>query len=196
MTENAKSTARASRRDVNRETAGNNPTRLAAQSDDVAARKRAVLRNFLACSFPECLSEGRIDIESLRNALGDWVADGTERFGLVWPGKAQCMRVIQDAEYGDVAAGQGRVARFRRNEQRVHRGRQPGSAEALAEILFRQGQDDLHRSAIQHRARVISTRTSTPRAWRPILPIRARSTARRAGSPRTPIPSAGTTRTG
>ena len=95
---------------MNREAAGNDRTRLAAQSDDVAARKRAVLRNFLAHSFPECLSEGRIDIESLRNALGDWVAGGTERFGLVWPGRAQCMRVIQEPEYGDVAAGQGRVA--------------------------------------------------------------------------------------
>ena len=96
MTGYAKSTARAGGRGVNREATGNDPTRLAAQSDDVVTRKQAVLRNFLAHSFPECLSEGRIDIESLRNALGDWVAGGTERFGLVWPGKAQCMRVIQE----------------------------------------------------------------------------------------------------
>ena len=64
-------------------------------SDDVAARKRDTLKNFLAQGFPECLSEGRIDFESLRRALGDWVEASNERFGLVWPGKAQCMRIIQ-----------------------------------------------------------------------------------------------------
>ena len=70
-------------------------TKLVALSDDVASRKRDALRNFLAQSFPECLSEGRIDFESLRRVLGDWVEAGDERFGLVWPGKAKCMRIIQ-----------------------------------------------------------------------------------------------------
>ena len=73
----------------------NDKTKLAAQSDDVAARKREMLRNFLAQSFPECLSEGSVDFETLRRALGDWIEAGNERFGLVWPGKAQCMRIIQ-----------------------------------------------------------------------------------------------------
>ena len=27
--------------------------------------------------------------------LGQWVETGHERFGLVWPGKAQCMKIIQ-----------------------------------------------------------------------------------------------------
>ena len=96
MTDYAKSTARAGGHGQTGDAAGSDPTRLGAQSDDVVARKRAMLKNFLAHSFPDCLSEGRIDIESLRNALGDWVAGDTERFGLVWPGKAQCMRVIQE----------------------------------------------------------------------------------------------------
>ena len=70
-------------------------TKLVTLSGDMVSRKRDTLRNFLAQSFPECLSEGRIDFETLRRALGDWVEVGNERFGLVWPGKAQCMGIIQ-----------------------------------------------------------------------------------------------------
>ena len=96
MTEDAQSAVQAGADGMNRQTAEDESTKVVAQSDDVAARKRAVLTNFVAQSFPECLSEGRIDMESLRNALGDRVVGSTERFGLVWPGKAQCMRVIQE----------------------------------------------------------------------------------------------------
>jgi adenine-specific DNA-methyltransferase len=70
-------------------------TRLAMLSVDIAEGKREVLRNFIAQSFPECLSEGKIDFEQLKRALGQWVEAGHERFGLVWPGKAECMRIIQ-----------------------------------------------------------------------------------------------------
>lgn len=72
-----------------------NETKLVASSDDVTTRKCETLKNYMAQEFPECLSEGRIDFEVLRRALGDWVEAGSERFGLVWPGKAQCMRIIQ-----------------------------------------------------------------------------------------------------
>lgn len=70
-------------------------TKFVAVSDDVVARNQNTLKNFLAQSFPECLSEGHIDFETLRRVLGDWVEAGNERFGLVWPGKAQCMKIIQ-----------------------------------------------------------------------------------------------------
>ena len=80
---------------MNKLAPGKNKTKLVTMSDDVSARKRDMLRNFLAQSFPECLSEGRIDMETLRRTLGDWAEAGNERFGLAWPGKAQCMRIIQ-----------------------------------------------------------------------------------------------------
>lgn len=80
---------------TNEKTSEQEETKLVTVSADVAAQKRGVLRNFLAQSFPECTSEDGIDFEMLRRALGDWVEAGTERFGLVWPGKAQCMKVIQ-----------------------------------------------------------------------------------------------------
>ena len=80
---------------MNKEAAEKNTTKLLALSNDVATRKRDTLKNFLTQGFPECLSEGRIDFETLRRALGDLVDAGNERFGLVWPGKAQCMKIIQ-----------------------------------------------------------------------------------------------------
>ena len=72
-----------------------NETQFVALSDDVAGRKYDTLRNFLAQSYPECLSEGRIDFGVLRHALGDIIDENNERFGLVWPGKAKCMKIIQ-----------------------------------------------------------------------------------------------------
>ena len=82
---------------MNRAELQKDKSKLAMMSDDVAQRKHDTLRNFLAQSFPECLSEGRIDFEALRRILGDWVEVKNERFGLVWPGKADCMRIIQQS---------------------------------------------------------------------------------------------------
>jgi adenine-specific DNA-methyltransferase len=51
-------------------------------------------------AFPEATSDGKIDFDALRRSLGDWVDPGLERFGLTWPGKAECMRVIQRPSLG------------------------------------------------------------------------------------------------
>lgn len=61
-------------------------------SDDRLAAIRA--------AFPEAVREDEIDFDVLRRSLGDWVAPGSERFGLSWPGKAECMRVIQQPSIG------------------------------------------------------------------------------------------------
>ena len=67
------------------------PEKFDLSSDDVAARKRAELKRL----YPEVFTEDKIDFDQLRRAMGDWVDPGPERFGLNWPGKAACMRVIQ-----------------------------------------------------------------------------------------------------
>ncbi|MGI8663979.1 MAG: site-specific DNA-methyltransferase [Acidimicrobiales bacterium] len=54
----------------------------------------------LRVTFPEVLREGKVDVDALRRSLGDWVDPGPERFGLTWPGKAECMRVIQEPSVG------------------------------------------------------------------------------------------------
>jgi adenine-specific DNA-methyltransferase len=72
---------------------------VALSSADLVSSKRAVLRNFIAESVPECVSDGKIDFEQLKRALGQWIEAGNERFGLTWPGKAACMKIIQQLSY-------------------------------------------------------------------------------------------------
>ncbi|MGH9195957.1 MAG: site-specific DNA-methyltransferase, partial [Acidimicrobiia bacterium] len=54
----------------------------------------------LQATFPEVFRQGKIDFDALRRSLGEWFEPGQERFGLSWPGKAECMRVIQEPSIG------------------------------------------------------------------------------------------------
>ena len=72
------------------------PEKMKLESTDVAADRIAALREIV----PEVFSETGIDWDTLRRTLGDWVDPGKERFGLNWPGKAECMRVIQQPSVG------------------------------------------------------------------------------------------------
>jgi len=66
--------------------------RLDLASLDLSAEKRADLLRL----FPEARTEvEKIDFEQLKRALGEAVDSGKERYGLVWPGKADCFRTIQ-----------------------------------------------------------------------------------------------------
>ena len=67
---------------------------------DVAAVKREELRRLLAATFPEAVADGKINLNQLKRALGEWVEPDRERFGLTWPGKAACMKVIQAPSVG------------------------------------------------------------------------------------------------
>ena len=62
------------------------------QSEDILdARRQELLR-----IFPEAHTEsGGINFDALRSSLGDAVNVGPEGFGMSWPGKAECARVIQ-----------------------------------------------------------------------------------------------------
>ena len=58
---------------------------------DIAEEKKKKLKDI----FPEVFRENQIDFDQLKRVLGNWVEPGRERFGLNWPGKAECMKVIQ-----------------------------------------------------------------------------------------------------
>ncbi|WP_290482002.1 site-specific DNA-methyltransferase [Hyphomonas sp. UBA3201] len=60
-------------------------------SQDVAEEKREQLKQL----FPEVFTENKVDFEQLHRVLGDWIEPGKERYGLNWPGKTDCMKVIQ-----------------------------------------------------------------------------------------------------
>ncbi len=68
------------------------PETLDLRSHDIAADKQAALR----AAFPEVFTEGgKIDFERLKLALGETVDAGKERYGMNWPGKADCFKTIQ-----------------------------------------------------------------------------------------------------
>lgn len=73
----------------------NEPKKMELTSMDVAAEKKDELKRCLGQAFPEVFAEGSIDFDQLKRALGEWVDPGKERFGLNWPGKAECMKIIQ-----------------------------------------------------------------------------------------------------
>jgi adenine-specific DNA-methyltransferase len=70
----------------------NDAEKLDLASLSIPEEKRAELLRL----FPEARTEGgKIDFDQLRRALGDTVDAGKERYGLGWPGKADCFRTIQ-----------------------------------------------------------------------------------------------------
>jgi len=73
----------------------NDANKVALTSMDVAEEKRAELKRCLGQAFPEVFAEDFINFDQLRRVLGDWVDPGKERYGLNWPGKAECMKIIQ-----------------------------------------------------------------------------------------------------
>src|SRR5699024_12046239 len=68
------------------------PEKLDLTSMDVTDDKKQRLKQL----FPEVFREDKIDFDHLKRVLGEWVPEkGRERFGLQWPGKAECMKIIQ-----------------------------------------------------------------------------------------------------
>ncbi len=73
------------------------PEKLDLRSHDMTGDKIDALR----VAFPEAFTEGgKIDFERLKLALGESVDVGKERYGMNWPGKAECFRTIQQPSMG------------------------------------------------------------------------------------------------
>jgi adenine-specific DNA-methyltransferase len=73
------------------------PEKLDLKSLDLSEEKRQEL----LCLFPEIRTEGgKIDFDRLKLVLGETVDVGKERYGMHWPGKADCFRTIQTPSMG------------------------------------------------------------------------------------------------
>jgi adenine-specific DNA-methyltransferase len=73
------------------------PEKLDMRSQDIVEDKRQELLRL----FPEIRTEGgKLDFEFLKLALGEAVDVGKERYGMTWPGKADCFRIIQAPSLG------------------------------------------------------------------------------------------------
>lgn len=46
--------------------------------------------------MPEAIADGKIDLEKVKELLGDDLLDDRERFGLFWPGKKRALRAAQE----------------------------------------------------------------------------------------------------
>jgi adenine-specific DNA-methyltransferase len=73
------------------------PEKLDLRSHDAAGDKIAELLRL----FPEIRTEaGKLDFDRLKLALGEAVDVGKERYGMNWPGKADCFKTIQAPSLG------------------------------------------------------------------------------------------------
>ena len=73
------------------------PEKLDLRSHDAAGDKIAELLRL----FPEIRTEGgKLDFDRLKLALGESVDVGKERYGMNWPGKADCFKTIQAPSLG------------------------------------------------------------------------------------------------
>ena len=71
-------------------------TRMPLTSADVTAKRLEKLKKL----FPEAFTEGKVDFDRLRQALGNVVDTGRERYGLSWAGKADAIRAVQTPSVG------------------------------------------------------------------------------------------------
>lgn len=60
----------------------------------------SALAELLRHEAPHLFTEGRVDLERLKTALGESAQQGAERYGLSWAGRGDCFRQIQQAWTG------------------------------------------------------------------------------------------------
>src|SRR5579862_8865937 len=85
------------------------PEHLDLRSHNIATEKQQELLRL----FPEICTEGRkIDFDRLRRVLGETVDPGKERYGMTWPGKADCFTAIQTPSVGTLAPSREESVNF------------------------------------------------------------------------------------
>jgi len=70
--------------------------KLDLRSMDIIAKQKEKLRQL----FPEVFTENKFDFEKFKLALGEAIEVGKERYGMTWPGKADCFKIIQSSSIG------------------------------------------------------------------------------------------------
>lgn len=60
-------------------------------SMDIEAGNKARLQTI----FPECFTEGRLDIDKLLSLCGEYITDDYEKYEFKWKGKSDCLRLAQ-----------------------------------------------------------------------------------------------------
>ncbi|MHB0867406.1 MAG: DNA methyltransferase [Thermoleophilia bacterium] len=95
------------------------PEKLDLRSQDIAGDKRQELLRL----FPEVRTEGgKLHFERLKQALGETVDTGRERYGMSWPGKAGCFRTIQMPSLGTLRPAPAESVNFDTSENLIIEG--------------------------------------------------------------------------
>ena len=50
--------------------------------------------------FPECFSEGKLDIDKLLSLCGEYIDNDFEKYKFEWKGKSECLRLAQKRSTG------------------------------------------------------------------------------------------------
>ena len=64
-------------------------TRVSGQSMDIEGMNKEKLMTI----FPECFSEGKLDIDKLLNLCGEYIDNDFEKYKFEWKGKSECYRI-------------------------------------------------------------------------------------------------------
>ena len=73
------------------------PEKMSLKSMDMAEDRKRKLKEL----FPEVFDEERIDFEKLKRIIEEgWGSSGEEKYEMTWPGKNDCLRVIQEPSIG------------------------------------------------------------------------------------------------
>jgi adenine-specific DNA-methyltransferase len=95
------------------------PQKLDLRSHDIAEDKRQELLRL----FPEIRTESdKLDFDRLKLMLGESVDAGKERYGMNWPGKADCFKTIQSPSLGTLRPSPSESIKFDSTENLIVEG--------------------------------------------------------------------------
>ena len=63
--------------------------------DGLSMDMEAANKERLRAVFPECFSEGKLDIDKLLSLCGEYITDDFEKYEFRWKGKSDCLRIAQ-----------------------------------------------------------------------------------------------------
>ena len=63
--------------------------------DGLSMDIEAINKEKLQAVFPECFTEGKLDIDKLLSLCGEYITDDFEKYEFKWKGKSECLRLAQ-----------------------------------------------------------------------------------------------------
>jgi adenine-specific DNA-methyltransferase len=95
------------------------PEKFEATSASITDEQKAKLKSL----FPEIVTEGgKIDFDRLKLTLGEALDAGKERYGMNWPGKAECFKTIQQSSMATLIPARDESVNFDTTENLIIEG--------------------------------------------------------------------------